>query len=319
MKETLINYRLTIRVMQLGLIKLLLTLSLATASLPAFSANNLAPVISGTPATSVVAGSSYNFQPIATDANGGRLRFSIANKPAWANFSSRTGQLSGTPGSGSVGTYSNIVISVSDGKASASLPAFAIQVDAATVSTANSAPVISGTPATSVLADSAYSFQPTATDADADPLSFSISNMPAWASFSTTTGQLSGTPGSGSVGTYSNIVISVSDGKASASLPAFVIQIDAATVQTGSLAMSWEAPVTRADGTPLSLADIDGYRIHYGKSAGDYTSHVDLADGTAQQVTLTDLPLGTYYLVMTTYDVFGLESGYSSAVAKNVQ
>jgi Putative Ig domain len=318
MKETLIDYRLT-RVMQLGLINLLLTLSLATASLPAFSADNLAPVISGTPATSVVAGSSYYFRPTATDANGDRLRFTITSKPAWANFSTKTGRLSGTPGLASVGTYSNIVISVSDRKASTSLPAFAIQVDAATVSTANSAPVISGTPATSVLAGSAYSFQPTATDADADPLSFSISNMPAWASFSTTTGQLSGTPVSGSVGTYSNIVISVTDGKASANLRAFAIQVDAVTVQTGSLALNWEAPVTRADGTPLSLADINGYRIHYGKSAGDYTSHVELADGTAQQVTLTDLPLGTYYLVMTTYDVTGLESGYSSEVTKNVQ
>ena len=34
---------------------------------------------------------------------------------------------------------------------------------------------------------------------------------------------------------------------------------------TGSLALSWSAPVARADGTPLSLADIDGYRIHYGE------------------------------------------------------
>jgi hypothetical protein len=319
MKETLINYRLTIRAMPLGLIKLLLTLSLATASLPAFSATNLAPVISGMPPTSVLAGSSYYFRPTATDANGDRLRFSIANKPAWANFSSRTGRLSGTPGSGSVGTYSNIVISVSDWNTRARLPAFDIRVDAATVGTVNSEPVISGMPATSVLAGSAYSFQPTATDADADPLSFSISNKPAWASFSTTTGQLTGTPGTGGVGTYSNIVIAVTDGKASAGLPAFAIRVDATTVQTGSLTLSWEAPVTRADGTPLSLADINGYRIHYGKSAGDYTNHVDLADATAQQVTLTDLPLGTYHLVMTTYDVVGLESGYSSAVTKNVQ
>ena len=98
MKETLINYRLTIRAMPLGLIKLLLTLSLATASLPAFSATNLAPVISGTPATSVLAGSSYYFRPTATDANGDRLRFSIANKPAWANFSAGPGGSAARPG-----------------------------------------------------------------------------------------------------------------------------------------------------------------------------------------------------------------------------
>ena len=41
---------------------------------------------------------------------------------------------------------------------------------------------------------SAYSFQPTAKDANGDTLRFSISNKPAWATFSTTTGRLSGTP-----------------------------------------------------------------------------------------------------------------------------
>ena len=90
-------------------------------------------------------------------------------------------------------------------------------------------------------------------------------------------------------------------------------------VQSGKLTLRWTAPVTRTDGTPLSLADIDGYRVHYGQSAGNYTHHFTLADGTAQTVILTDLPVGTYHLVMTTYDVDGRESGYSSVVSKTVQ
>ena len=196
--------------------------------------------------------------------------------------------------------------------------------DSGSATSANRAPEISGAPASSVVAGSAYSFQPRATDADGNPLSFSISNKPSWANFSSSTGRLSGTPGSGSVGSYGNIVIKVNDGTASASLPAFSIRVDAAvantgTVKTGSLSLSWRAPVARVDGTPLSLADIDGYRIHYGKVSKSYTSHFTLADGTAQNVTLTDIPVGTYYLVMTTYDVNGRESGYSSQVSKTVQ
>jgi hypothetical protein len=88
---------------------------------------------------------------------------------------------------------------------------------------------------------------------------------------------------------------------------------------TGSLSLSWVAPAARADGTPLSLADIDGYRIYYGTSAGSYPNQLDLTDATAQAATITDLPAGTYYLVMTTYDVSGLESAYSSMATKNVQ
>ena len=87
-------------------------------------------------------------------------------------------------------------------------------------------------------------------------------------------------------------------------------------VQTGSLTLQWTAPVTRADGTPLSLADIDGYRIFYGDSAGNYPNRLEVPDGTAQSATITDIPVGTYYIVMTTYDVDGRESAHSSMVAK---
>jgi hypothetical protein len=112
-------------------------------------------------------------------------------------------------------------------------------------------------------------------------------------------------------------VISVSDGTASTSLPAFYIDVQAARSQTGSLTLQWSAPVTRSDGTPLSLSEIDGYRIYYGISAGNYPDWIDVADGTAQTVTITDMPTGTYYIVMTTYDVNGNESAYSSMVTKN--
>src|SRR4029077_9747857 len=87
--------------------------------------------ISGTPPTSVSAGNSYAFTPSASGPRSRSLVFAIANQPAWASFSSSTGQLSGTPGAASVGTYTGIVIAVSDGMRSATLPAFTVQVLAA--------------------------------------------------------------------------------------------------------------------------------------------------------------------------------------------
>src|ERR1700716_79476 len=44
------------------------------------------PTISGSPATSVVAGQSYSFTPTTTDPSGRTLTFSISNKPSWAAF-----------------------------------------------------------------------------------------------------------------------------------------------------------------------------------------------------------------------------------------
>lgn len=187
--------------------------------------DNQAPTISGSPGTSVQATRSYSFAPSASDPDNDSLTFSIVNRPSWASFSTSTGRLSGTPSASHVGTYANIVISVSDGRASASLPAFSIEVQSAP----NRTPTISGTPATSVNAGSAYSFTPTASDADNDTLGFTIQNRPSWASFNTSTGRLSGTPTSAHVGTYRNIVITVSDGKETASLPAFSIRVNEAS------------------------------------------------------------------------------------------
>ena len=139
-----------------------------------------APVISGSPAGSVTANTGYSFQPSASDADGDTLVFSIAGKPAWASFGSG-GRLSGTPTDSDVRTYSGIVISVTDDTDTVSLPVFSIRVDAAPV--VNNAPVISGSPAGSVTANTGYSFQPSASDADGDTLVFSIAGKPAWASF----------------------------------------------------------------------------------------------------------------------------------------
>jgi len=76
----------------------------------------------------VTPGQSYVFQAVASDPDNQTLRFGIANKPAWATFDIVTGRLSGTPAATDAGTYANVVISVSDGTASATLPAFSIVV-----------------------------------------------------------------------------------------------------------------------------------------------------------------------------------------------
>jgi len=89
----------------------------------------------------------------------------------------------------------------------------------------NTAPTISGSPAASVAEDNSYLFQPSASDADGDSLTFSIQNRPAWASFNSSTGRLSGTPGNNDVGSYDSITITVSDGSVSASLRPFSISV----------------------------------------------------------------------------------------------
>jgi hypothetical protein len=287
-------------------------------SLPAFSitANatgtstaNRAPTISGSPSTAATVGTAYSFQPSAADADGNSLGFTIANRPSWAAFSTSTGRLSGTPTA--TGTFSNIVIGVSDGRVTTSLPAFSINVS----NVANRAPVISGTPARSVNAGSAYSFRPTASDPDGNTLTYSIANRPSWATFNTTSGQLSGTPSASQVGTYSNITISVSDGRATTSLAAFAIAV--VDVSNGGATLSWSAPTSNTDGT--SLSNLAGYRISYGTSSSALTQTVQIANPSVTNYTISNLSPGTYYFAVRAYTSNGTESNNSNVSSKAVQ
>ena len=83
----------------------------------------------------------------------------------------------------------------------------------------NSAPQISGAPSDKATVDQLFSFQPSATDADGDKLSFTIAGKPSWAAFEPTTGRLQGTPREADVGSFKQIAISVTDGLLSRTLP----------------------------------------------------------------------------------------------------
>lgn len=270
---------------------------------------NQPPLISGTPSAQATVGTSYSFTPVASDPDGNPLSFSIANKPPWASFSSTTGRLSGTPGTSAEGQHVDIRIEVSDGRLTAALAPFSI-----IVTTTNSAPSIAGLPPAAVREGQLYDFRPTAADPDGDALTFSIVNRPAWATFDPQSGRLSGTPGPGSLGTYGDIRIRVSDGTLASYLPAFSIVV--AQVYLGSATLSWAAPTQRDDGSPLT--NLAGYRIRYGTSPGNYVNQVQISNPGVTSCVIENLAPGTYYFVATAYDSSGAESEYSAVVSKTI-
>src|SRR5690554_2211195 len=111
--------------------------------------DNRAPTLNGLPATSVVAGDDYLFQPTASEPDGDTLLFGVDGLPPWAEFDAVTGTLSGTPNEEHVGTYRGVVVWVTDGEAETLLPAFDIVVEPH-APTGNTPPSLSGTPASSV-------------------------------------------------------------------------------------------------------------------------------------------------------------------------
>jgi hypothetical protein len=287
-------------------------------SLPVFSISvtastaSSALIISGAPIKTAAVGSAYSFQPTTMDTSGKPLAFSIVNKPGWATFSTTTGRISGTPAQPA--THSNISLSVSNGISKSALPIFSITVSAGS-QPANAPPTISGTPTTAINAGSAYAFQPTAADVNGDPLTFSIVNMPSWAAFNTSTGRLSGTPNASQIGTYSGVTISVSDGKASRSLPGFSIAVNATSL--GSATLSWTPPNLNTDGS--ALTNLSGYRIYYGTSASALSQTIQLNGTGLTTYVISNLSPATYYFALTAVNAANVESDKSNVVSKVIR
>lgn len=175
---------------------------------------------------------------------------------------------------------------------------------------------ISGTPASSVTVGTQYSFTPTASDSDGGTLTYSISNVPAWATFNAATGQLSGSPKATNVGTTTGIVISVVDGTATASLPPFSLNVvSTAAAGPATAKITWVAPTENNNGT--ALTDLAGYYVHYGTSESDLSEVVQVASASTLSYVVTGLATGTtWYFAVSAYATGGEQSALSAISSK---
>jgi hypothetical protein len=187
----------------------------------------------------------------------------------------------------------------------------------------NSAPTISGSPVTQASVGSSYSMAPKASDPDGDTLAFSIQNKPDWAQFNTATGQLTGTPNAAT--TAANIVISVSDGKASASLPSFSITVGSSSSSPSApsvtpsgpgVQLSWDVPTRTEDGE--TLQDLAGYRIHFGNNQNALVNSIEVASAGQNSFTVQNLPKGTYYFAVRAFTASGEESKLSNIISRTI-
>lgn len=179
----------------------------------------------------------------------------------------------------------------------------------------NTAPTISGNPDSAIIMGQFYIFTPSASDAEGNRLTFAVINLPVWASFSETTGEVSGTPQFGSVGVFSGISVSVSDGALSASLTPFSIEV--VTTATGAAMLSWLPPTENEDGS--SLSDLAGYNVYYGTSPNNYATVVEIDNPSISSYVVENLVPNTYYFVTTAVKSNGWESNYSEVGSKTIR
>ncbi len=178
----------------------------------------------------------------------------------------------------------------------------------------NRPPTITGSPPPSILAGEPYEFTPTAADPDDDTLVFQIAGKPGWARFEPASGRLWGTPDAADAGNFTNIRISVSDGRASAALGAFGIAVN--QVASGSVTLSWHPPNQNGDGSPLS--NLAGYRIYYGRDATALNQRIVLRNPGLTRYVVENLAPAKWYFAMTSINASGAESKRSARVSKTV-
>jgi hypothetical protein len=83
---------------------------------------------------------------------------------------------------------------------------------------------------------------------------------------------------------------------------------------SNSVTLTWIAPTTNDDGTPLT--DLAGYKIYYGTSPSSYSNHITI--GNTNSYSISNLSSNMYYFTIVAYDTSGNESNYSNEVGKYI-
>jgi hypothetical protein len=292
--------------------------SLITAllSMTYFSASAAEMTISGTPPARVTVGQQYSFQPVVDNANRSQVEFSYVNRPAWTPDYRKCGCLIGVPNE--PGVYANIQIQAWDGEHFAQTPPFTITVQGTKTSGATPRPLkISGSPPPTAVVGKFYRFAPTVVAPAGAALTYAIANRPNWTQFSAATGSLSGVPAASSVRTDAGIMISVSDGAMSATLPQFNIAVaPAAAPAAGSATLRWSKPTQNTDGSPLT--NLAGYVIRYGTSAAALKSQISIGSPDSTDVEISNLAAGNWYFEVAAINTANVESQFSAPASKAI-
>ena len=94
------------------------------------------------------------------------------------------------------------------------------------------------------------------------------------------------------------------------------IVINRESGQNGSATLSWTAPTSRVDGSPLT--NLAGYRIFYGRMSGVYDYEIAIDNPGVATYVVEDLVSGDWFFTLAAYDADGLESDRSNEVVREI-
>ncbi|HUI46754.1 MAG TPA: Ig-like domain-containing protein [Nitrospirota bacterium] len=261
-----------------------------------------------TPANpTVIIGTTQQLTATGTYSDGSKQN--LTTTVTWSSSSTSVATISNAAGSKGLITpvaAGSTTITATSGSISASTT---LTVDPATLTS------IAVTPLTSALTNgSTQQFKATGTFSNSTTQD--LTALATWSSSNTGVATISNAAGSNGLATAvgaGSAVISAAWGGDSATASLTV------TAPT-SVTLSWSAPTSYSNGTPLNPAtDLSTYKIYYGTASGVYTQVVSVPNPGSTTVTQTlNLTPGTYYFVVSDVDTAGQESNYSNEMSTTI-
>jgi hypothetical protein len=86
---------------------------------------------------------------------------------------------------------------------------------------------------------------------------------------------------------------------------------------SGTAILSWSAPTTNTDGTPVTT--LAGYHVYYGMAQGALTNSVAVNGAATTTYEITGLTAGTWYFAIAADAADGAESTKSAIGSKTIQ
>ncbi|MEZ6048647.1 MAG: putative Ig domain-containing protein [Planctomycetaceae bacterium] len=226
---------------------------------------NQNPVINSTPRNSIQLGSSFVHQVIATDADYDDLSYSLLSGSPTGMVIDDAGLITWTPDGEDVPTSPHAyTVRVEDGRGGFVEATYALTV---TTTAVNSAPEITSTPSLNATTGFVYQYQATATDPEADILTWSLTEKPAGMQINSQTGLITWSPTLSQIGQHT-ISLKVTDPYGGSSTQTYTL-----TLRSSNLApMIDSSPVTEAIAGDLyeyqvEAHDPDGDELTYSLAA----------------------------------------------------
>lgn len=267
------------------------------------------PIITTTPRAAATLAREYSYDAAGIDPGGTPLVWSLDAAPSGMSIDPLQGRLRWTPTADQLGSQ-QVIVRLTNGDGLATSQAYSIIVRAINVP-----PLITSNPSTQAAAGQAYTYNIAASDADNDPLTFSLTTAANGMTIASSTGLIHWTPTVAQIGTQ-DVTVLVDDGQGGTATQTWSVVVTSVPINHPPTITS-TPPLAPPSGMPYQYAvlatDPDGQSVGFSLVAAPANMTIDPVSGLIQW-TPTLAQLGNNRITVAATDPQGLSALQSFSI-----